>query len=125
MAAPDPKPVVWIGSSKKDLSAFPEPVKGTIGFALFLAQTADKHPAAKPLRRFRGASVLEVVSDFVGDTYRAVYTVRLAERVYVLHCFQKKSRRGIETPQQDMELVEQRHRLPGELHQELEQECEK
>ena len=67
-----------------------------------------KHDQAKPLKGFGGASVLEVVEDHMGDTYRAVYTVKIAERVYVLHCFQKKSTKGIETPKQDMDLIHER-----------------
>jgi len=81
------KPVVWIGSTRKELGAFPEPVKDLVGYALYVAQQCGKHPDAKPLRGFGGAGVLEVVGDHRGDTYRAVYTVRLAGRVYVLHAF--------------------------------------
>jgi phage-related protein len=85
---PNIKPVAWIGSSKQDLSAFPEEVKDSVGFALYVAQQGGKHRDAKPLRGFGGAGILEIVDDFDGDTYRAVYTVRLAGRVYVLHVFQ-------------------------------------
>jgi len=81
------KPVVWIGSTRKELDAFPEPVKDLVGYALYVTQQGGKHPDAKPLRGFGGAGVLEVVGDHRGDTYRAVYTVRLAGRVYVLHAF--------------------------------------
>jgi phage-related protein len=77
----DLKPLAWIGSSKADLSDFPEEVKDSIGFALFVAQQGGKHRDAKPLRGFGGAGVLEIVDDFDGDTYRAVYTVRFAGRV--------------------------------------------
>lgn len=80
-ALPSLKPVVWIGSAKADLRAFPEEVKDSIGFALYVAQQGGKHPDAKPLRGFSGAGVLEIVEDHRGDTYRAVYTVRLAGRV--------------------------------------------
>ena len=83
----------------------PSDVVDVFGFALHLAQSGKKHDQAKPLKRFGGASVLEVVEDHMGDTYRAVYTVKIAERVYVLHCFQKKSTKGIETPKQDMDLI--------------------
>jgi phage-related protein len=99
------RPVRWIGSSKEDLSRFPEEVKRRVGGALWEAQIGSKAPYAKPLKGFDGAGVLEVVDDFDGDTYRAVYTVRFAGIVYVLHAFQKKSRRGIATPRQDLDLI--------------------
>ncbi len=103
-----PKPVRWVGSSKEDLREFPEEVRRRVGSALWDAQLGRKAPYAKPLRGFRGASVLEIVDDFDGDTYRAVYTVRFAGAVYVLHAFQKKSRRGIATPKAELDLIEQR-----------------
>src|SRR5436305_1425681 len=80
-----------------------------MGYALQVAQEGDKHPDAKPLRGFGGAGVLEVVEDFQGDTYRLVYTVRLGQRVYVLHAFQKKSHRGSKTPKRDIDLIKQRY----------------
>lgn len=91
-------------------SAFPEPVKDEIGQALWVAQEGGKHRSAKPLKGFKSAGVLEVVQDFSGDTYRAVYTVRLKSAVYVLHCVQKKSRKGVETPKADMNVVMERLR---------------
>jgi phage-related protein len=84
------KPLEWIASSKKDLIAMPDPVQDNFGFALFQAQIGEKHDDAKPLKGFKGSGVLEIVDDFDGDTYRAVYTVRFAEVVYVLHVFQKR-----------------------------------
>ena len=102
------KPVHWVGSSKRDLLVMPSDVVDVFGFALHLAQAGKKHDQSKPLRGFGGASVLEVVEDHMGDTYRAVYTVKIAERVYVLHCFQKKSSKGIETLKQDMDLIRER-----------------
>jgi phage-related protein len=78
------------------------------GFALHLAQTGQKHDQSKPLKGFSGAGVLEVVEDHMGDTYRAVYTVKLADVVYVLHCFQKKSKSGISTPKPEMDLIRDR-----------------
>lgn len=102
------KPLEWVGSSLEDLKEFPEDVQGEIGYALYLAQIGDKHPDTKPLKGFKGASVLEVVEDFDGDTYRAIYTVKLAKAVYVLHVFQKKSKHGIATPKQDIDLIEAR-----------------
>jgi phage-related protein len=103
-----PKPVRWVGSSKEDLRDFPEEVRRRVGGALWDAQLGRKAPYAKPLRGFGGAGVLEIVDDFDGDTYRAVYTVRFAGAGYVLHAFQKKSRRGIATPKPELELIEQR-----------------
>lgn len=99
------KPVHWVGSSREDVQRFPTAVKRDIGFALDTAQRGGKPPAAKPLQGFGGASVLEIVEDHDGDTYRAVYTVRFAEAIYVLHCFQKKSKRGITTPKKARDLI--------------------
>lgn len=103
-----PKPVRWIGSSKQDLSGFPDSVRRHMGLALWEAQTGGKAADARPLRGFGGAGVLEIVSDFDGNTFRAVYTVRFTEAVYVLHAFQKKSKRGIATPRAEMELIGRR-----------------
>jgi phage-related protein len=111
------KPVIWIGSSLLDLKEFPPEVQSDLGYALYFAQTNLKHPKAKPLKGFKGASVLEIVEDYDGDTYRAVYTVKLAGVVYVLHIFQKKSKHGIATPKQDIELIEKRLQLALEFHQ--------
>lgn len=105
------KPLGWIGRAKADLAAFPPEVVREIGHALYLAQTGDKHVHAKPLKGFGGAAVLEVVEDHDGDTYRAVYTVRFAELVYVLHAFQKKAKKGIATPPQELEKVKSRLKL--------------
>jgi len=105
---PSPKPVRWVGSSRDDLREFPEEVRNRVGGALWEAQLGRKAWYAKPLKGFGGAGVLEVVDDFAGDTYRAVYTVRFAGVVYVLHAFQKKSRRGIATPRQEITLIEAR-----------------
>lgn len=110
------KPVEWVGSSLEDLKEFPEDVKQVIGYALYLAQCGEKHSSAKPLKGFKGSGVLEVVDDFDGDTYRAVYTVKLADVVYVLHAFQKKSKQGIATPKQDIELIEARLKRAKEHH---------
>ena len=102
------KPVHWIGSSLEDLKDFPKEARREVGFALDKAQRGGKHPAAKPLQGFGGASTLEIVENHHGDTYRAVYTVRFAEAIYVLHCFKKKSKSGIRTPKQEIELIEAR-----------------
>jgi phage-related protein len=106
-----PRPLRFIGTAHDDLRSFPAPVQDEVGYALYLAQIGDKSPIAKPLRGFRGAGVLEVVSAHDGDTYRAVYTVRLTHAVYVLHCFQKKSTQGITTAQRDRDAVARRLRL--------------
>ena len=104
------KPVVWVGSSRKDLRAFPDEVQRHVGYALYVAQRGGKHRDTKALVGFGGAGVVEVVTDFRGDTFRAVYTVRFAANVYVLHAFQKKSKSGRETPQRDAELIKKRLR---------------
>jgi phage-related protein len=109
------KPTVWIGSSREDLRAFPDEARRVMGFAINDAQNGDEHPRAKALRGFGGRSVLEVVDDEDGDTYRAVYTVRFAGVVYVLHAFQKKSKKGIETSKRDVELIRARLKL-AEAH---------
>jgi phage-related protein len=101
------KPLDWVGSSKKDFLAFPEPVKDEMGNALGLAQFGGKHPSAKPWKG-QGPGVFEVVENHDGNAYRAVYTVRFKETVYVLHAFQKKSPKGIRTAQVDVDLVERR-----------------
>jgi phage-related protein len=108
----------WVGSAKKDLVALPEEVRHEFGYALYLAQVGDKHQNAKPLRGFGGAGVLEVVEDFDGDTFRAVYTVRFSEAVYALHVFQKKSKHGIETSKQDIELIAARLKRAAQDHEE-------
>ena len=96
------KPLEWIASSHKDLMALPSDVRRRFGYALSLAQIGDQDDAAKELKGFGGAGVLKVVEDDAGGTYRAVYTVKFAEAVFVLHCFQKKSKSGIATPKADM-----------------------
>ena len=99
------KPVKWVSSAKRDLDAMPEDVKDVFGHAIDLAQAGGKHQDAKVMTGFGSAGVLEVVEDHQGDTYRAVYTVKFAGWVYVLHCFQKKSKSGIATPKPDMDLI--------------------
>jgi len=116
---PDLKSPVWLGSSLKDLKTFPDDVKGEIGHALFLAQTGSKSSLAKPLKGYGGAGVLEIVDDYDGDTYRAVYTVRFEEAIYVLHCFQKKSKTGAELPPKDQNLINSRLADATKLHQQF------
>jgi phage-related protein len=101
------RPIRWVGSSYEDLLALPEDVRREVGYALYVAQNGDKVDSAKPLKGL-GSGVLEVVENYDGETYRAVYTVRFASAVYVLHAFQKKSKTGIATPPRDMKLIETR-----------------
>ena len=117
-----PRPLEWIGSSKKDLMTLPGEVVDVFGYALYLAQAGEKHAQAKPLQGFGSAAVLEVVEDWRGNAYRAAYTVRYAVRVFVLHVFQKKSRSGIATPKPDLELIGNRLKVAAKRAKELEDE---
>jgi phage-related protein len=116
------KPLKWIASSHKDLMALPRRVRRRFGYALGLAQSGDRDDDAKTLKGFGGAGVLEVIEDDDGGTYRAVYTVRFEEAIFVLHCFQKKSKRGIETPKGDMDIIRGRLKLAAEQAKELRDE---
>jgi phage-related protein len=102
------KPIKWVGSAKRDLDGMPEEVKDVFGHAIDLAQTGGKHPDTKVMTGFGSAGVLEVVENHQGDTFRAVYTVKFPGWVYVLHCFQKKSKSGIATPKPDLDLINTR-----------------
>jgi phage-related protein len=102
------KPLRWVGSSRQDLKAFPPAVRSDVGYALYAAQRGDTDPAAKPMKGFGGANVLEIVAPFIGNTWRAIYTVRFAGAVYVLHAFQKKSKSGIATPKKEIDLIHRR-----------------
>ncbi|TRZ64965.1 MAG: type II toxin-antitoxin system RelE/ParE family toxin [Rhodocyclaceae bacterium] len=102
------KPVSWIGSSYKDFREFPDAVQDAMGYTLYQAQLGGMHRSAKPLKGFGGAGVLEIVADHVGDTFRAVYAVKFATAIYVLHAFQKKSKTGNKTPAEDLELIHRR-----------------
>jgi phage-related protein len=117
--AKSPKPIIWLGDTLETLRACPQEVQDEVGYALYLAQIGEKYTDAKPLKGL-GTGVLEVIADHRGDTHRAVYTVRFAERVYVLHVFQKKSRKGIATPKSEIELVRQRLKRAAELDQKRE-----
>lgn len=119
METPPLKPLYWIGSAKADLRGFPKAVTTVVGAALHEAQLGGKHDDAKPLKGFGGASVLEILDDYDGDTYRAVYTVRFRGAVYVLHAFQKKSKRGIATSRRDTELINSRLEAARRLHDRL------
>src|SRR5208337_237973 len=116
--APLLKPVIWVGSSRKDLREFPGPVQDHMGYALYVAQLGGKHRDTKALSGFGGAGVVEIVKDYRGDTFRTVYTLRYARRIYVLHAFQKKSKAGRKTPRRDMELVKQRLREAEQIAEE-------
>jgi len=118
--ADEQKSLVWIGSSKKDLLALPTSVRKFFGHALDFAQRGDQHDAAKPLKGFDGAGVIEIVEDDIGGTYRAVYTVKIAGAVFVLHCFQKKSKSGISTPKSDIHIIRARLKVAEALAKELE-----
>jgi len=113
------KPVIWVGSSRRDLREFPNLVKDHLGYALYIAQCGGKHRDAKTLTGFGGAGVVEVIKDYRGDTFRAVYTVRYAGAVYMLHAFQKKSKTGRQTPRRDMELVKRRLRETEQMVREI------
>lgn len=109
--------VEFIASAERDLAAMPKAVKAVFGFAIFQAEMGDKHPDAKPLKGFGGAGVLEIVENFAGDTYRAIYTIKLAGVIYVLDAFQKKSKKGSKTPQHNIERIKTRLKL-AEQHYE-------
>ena len=116
------KPVVWVSASRKDIQEMPAQIRRLFGVALNEAQEGRKPRNAKPLHGYGGASVVEVVESFDSDAYRAVYTVRFEEAVYVLHVFQKKSRRGSETPSRDLELIRTRLQQAEEMHLRYEQQ---
>lgn len=109
---------MWVGSSRKDLRAFPRQVRSDIGQAIYAAQMGETDPAAKPLKGFGGTRVMEIVDRHNSNTYRAVYTAQFSGVIYVLHAFQKKSKRGIATPRTDIELVRRRLAEAGQMHRE-------
>jgi phage-related protein len=117
--APPAKPLYWVGSSKRDLMALPETVVDVFGYALYLAQIGRKHEQAKPLKGFGSAGVLEIVEDWEGNTYRAVYTVRFADSVFVLHVFQKKSKQGAATPKRELDLMRERLKVAAQMARRL------
>ena len=112
------KPVYWMGSSRKDLRAFPKKVQTEVGHALYAAQQGELDPDAKPLKGFGGAHVIEIVSRFSGDAYRTVYASGFGDAVYVLHAFQKKSTKGIVTPKREMDLIRARLKDAERLREE-------
>jgi phage-related protein len=117
MAVPE-RPVVWVGSSRRDLRSFPREVRRNLGKALYAAQQGETDPSAKTMRGFGGGSVIEIVADYYRDTWRTVYTVRFTEAVYVLHAFQKKSKTGIATPKKEIDLIHRRLALAERMHRE-------
>lgn len=102
------KRVEWVGSSRKDMRGLPASIRDSFGYASYVAQQGGRAANVKPLRGFGGASVLEVIEDYDGDTYRAIYTVRFSDAIYVLHVFQKKSKHGVQTPEHEMSMVRDR-----------------
>ena len=116
------KPLAWLGSSKKDLMALPVGVRKFFGHALDFAQRGVQHDSAKVLKGFGGAGVLEIVEDDQGNTYRAAYSVKFKEAVFVLHVFQKKSKSGISTPKPDMDIIRERLKVAEKLSQEMRNE---
>ena len=114
------KETIWIGDSKARLKEFPQPTQKDIGDALFIAQAGGMSPGAKPFKGV-GSGVFEIRSDYRTDTYRAVYAVKIGERVYVLHCFQKKSKRGIKTSKKEIDLIKRRLKMAQKLEENYEQ----
>ena len=108
------RPLNWVGGSFRDYIRFPEQVREEMGFALYRAQIGERHPIAKIMKGFGGGGVLELAARHDGNAYRAVYTVKFAEAVYVLHAFQKKSKKGIATPKSDIDIVRRRLRMAEE-----------
>ena len=114
------KQLYWVGSSKRDLQTLPDEVVDVFGYAFYLAQIGKRHEQARPLKGFKSAGVLEVVEDWGGNAFRAVYTVRFAGTVFVLHVFQKKSKRGVATPKADMDLIRERLKVAEQVAKEME-----
>jgi len=116
VAETKPKALTWVGASRRDMWTMPKEVRRSLGVALYAVQTGETPPIAKVLKGFGSAGVLELIEDDAGGTYRAVYTVRFATAIYVLHVFQKKSKQGRETPQRDINLIKERLKRAGEIH---------
>jgi phage-related protein len=112
------KAVRWVGSSLVDLRSFPAEVQREVGYAIYAAQKGERDPASRPMKGFSGANVLEIVAPFDGDTFRAIYTVRLKDVIYVLHAFQKKSKTGRATPKREIELIHRRLAVAERDHEE-------
>jgi len=110
------KPVEWVGSSRSDLRSFPDEVREVMGEALYRGQQGSEHPATRALKGLGGRGVIEIVGHYRGDTYRVIYTVRFANAIYVLHAFQKKSKKGIATPRHEIDLIKARLKRAEEHH---------
>lgn len=113
------KELIWIGSSKKDLTGFPEDVKSAMGYGLYLAQLGEKHKNAKPLKGFGGTDVFEIVDQDVSGTYRGVYTAKYKDMIFVLHAFQKKSKQGIKTPKSEIDLIDNRLKQAQDAYKDI------
>lgn len=113
------KEIIWIGSSKKDLMRLPKTIAGKFGYGLYLAQQGSIHPNAKVLQGFGGAGIMEIKESDCAGTYRAVYTIKMEDVVFVLHVFQKKSKLGIKTPQPDIDLIRSRLKDAQEIYKQL------
>ena len=111
------KPVRWIGSSYNDWKSFPEDVQDVMGFSLYLAQIGKKAVNAKPLKGFKGAAVMEIADNYDSNTFRAIYTIQFRDAIYVLHAFQKKSKKGIATPGPVLELINRRLKYAKEHYE--------
>ena len=116
------KPLIWIGSSYQDLVILPDEVKRGFGYALSLAQLGLRHSSTKILQGFGGSGVIEIIENNQSGTYRAVYTVNYVQAIFVLHCFQKKSKKGIATPKEDRDLITVRLKMAAKIAKELEDE---
>ena len=119
------KSVTWMGSALKDLRSFPDEVKQVFGVAIYFAQRGGKHPQAKPMKGYKGGGVLEIVEDYDRNTYRCIYTVRFSNKIYILHAFQKKSKKGIATPQPDLDVINRRLQEVKKLEESSLQEVKK
>jgi phage-related protein len=109
------KEIIWLGRTKKDLKLMPEDIIDSVGFSLYLAQIGERADNTKVLKGYTGAGVLEIIESDISGTYRAVYTVKFGSEIYVLHCFQKKSKSGIATPKEDMSIINKRLKEAEEL----------
>ena len=113
------KPLIWVGSSKKDLLQFPKEIINSAGYALYLAQSGEKYIHSKVLKGFGGAGIIEIIESDPSGTFRIVYTIQLANVIFVLHAFQKKSKQGIKTPKPEIDLIKKRLKEAQEIYKEL------
>lgn len=113
------KELIWVGSSKKDLMSLPEDIEDAFGYGLFNAQKGKLPKNSKSLKGFGNAGIVEIIESDAAGTYRAVYTITMPEIVFVLHVFQKKSKEGIKTPKQDIELIKNRLKQAQEVYKEI------